>query len=613
MCGIAGWVAFDADLTARTDVIERMTATMTARGPDEGGVFVRRHAALGHRRLAVLDLPGGRQPMTAETPQGTVALVYSGETYNYRELRVELRRCGHRFRTDGDTEVVLRGYLEWGDAVAERLNGMYAFAVWDERTQTLLLVRDRMGVKPLYHHRTPDGVIFGSEPKAILANPAFRRVVDTGCLRELVGFTKAPGWSLWKDMYEVEPGTVVTVDRDGVRRRDYWRLEPRPHADDADATAGRVGELLADIVPRQMVADVPQCVLLSGGLDSSVVTALAAVEMRGRGEKARTFSVDFAGLEESFRPDEFREAPDSPFVRDVVAHVGTEHRDVLLDSRELADPALRRAVVSARDMPIGLGDIDSSMYLLFRAIRAESTVALSGEFADELFGGYIWFHHPAARDADTFPWLAFQNTYTADRTDLLRPELRRALDITAYVADEYATAVARVECPPDENPFERRMRVIGHLHLTRLVRAMLDRKDRMSMAVGLEVRVPFADHRLVEYVYNTPWSLKTLDGREKGLLLRAAGHLLPRSVTERRKSPYPSTQDDGYAAALQRQARDVLAEAGHPTFEIVDPAWVHDIVRRDPATVTGATRTGLERVLDLYHWLDIYRPELRLG
>jgi asparagine synthase (glutamine-hydrolysing) len=606
-------VAFDADLTVRTEVIDRMTATMTARGPDEGGIWTRRHVALGHRRLSVIDLPGGRQPMEVETPGGAVALVYAGETYNYRELRAELQRRGHRFRTQSDTEVVLRGYLEWGDAVAERLNGMYAFAVWDDRTGTLSLIRDRMGVKPLYYHRTPDGVIFGSEPKAILANPGFRRVVDTGCLRELVAFTKAPGWSLWKDMHEVEPGTVVTVDRDGMRHRDYWRLETRPHADDAETTVGRVADLLADIVPRQMISDVPQCVLLSGGLDSSVVTALAAAELHGREEKARTFSVDFVGLEESFRPDEFREAPDSPFVRDVVAHVGSDHRDVLLDSRQLIDPDLRRAVVSARDMPIGLGDIDSSMYLLFRAIRAESTVALSGEFADELFGGYIWFHHPGARDADTFPWLAFQNTYTADRTDLLRPELRRALDISAYVADEYATAVARVECLPGEDAFERRMRVMSHLHVTRLVRAMLDRKDRMSMAVGLEVRVPFADHRLVEYVYNTPWSLKTMDGREKGLLRQAAGHLLPRSVTERVKSPYPSTQDSGYAEALQRQARDVLAETDHQMFQIVEPAWVRDITERDPATVTGATRTGLERVLDLYHWFDIHRPELRLG
>ncbi|GAA2785405.1 asparagine synthase (glutamine-hydrolyzing) [Crossiella cryophila] len=612
MCGITGWVAFEADLTTQRPIVEAMTATMAERGPDESGVWLDRHVALGHRRLAVIDLPGGRQPMRADTPAGPVVLVYSGEVYNFTELRTQLTGLGHHFRTGSDTEVVLRGYLEWGEQLAERLNGMYAFAIWDGREQKLVLIRDRMGVKPLYLHRTPDGVLFGSEPKAVLANPRFRRRVDTGCLRELVGFTKAPGWALWRDLHEVEPGTVVTVDAAGLRERTYWRLETLEHTDDPRTSVARVSELLTDVVARQVVADVPRCVLLSGGLDSCAVTALAANELSASGEKLRSFAVDFAGYEENFRPDELRETPDSPFVREVSAHVGTEHQNVVLDSRALMDPALRRAVVAARDMPIGLGDIDSSMLLLFRAIRRESTVALSGEFADELFGGYAWFHHPAARDADTFPWLAFQNTYTADRTTPLRPELRAALDIGGYVADEYATAVAKVEHLDGEDAFARRMRTSSHLHITRLVRAMLDRKDRMSMAVGLEVRVPFADHRLVEYVYNTPWSLKTADGREKGLLRQAVAHLLPRSVVERVKSPYPSTQDTGYALALQEQAREVLAETDSPVFAVFDRAWLHQVATGAAEAVTGGVRTGVERALDFHHWADLYRPELDL-
>ncbi|MFD9735287.1 asparagine synthase (glutamine-hydrolyzing) [Umezawaea sp. NPDC059074] len=612
MCGIAGWVAFDGDLTDHLPVVDAMTASMGERGPDASGTWVRRHVALGHRRLAVIDLPGGVQPMRARTDSGVVALTFSGEVYNFRELRAELERRGHRFETRSDTEVVLRGYLEWGEDVAARLTGMYAFGLWDERVGKLVLVRDRVGVKPLYYHRTADGILFGSEPKAILANPAFERVVDVDCLRELVGFTKAPGWSLWRGMSEVEPGTVVTVDRSGLRHRTYWRLETKPHHDDLATTVGRVGELFGDAVRGQTVSDVPQCVLLSGGLDSSAVTAVAGAELAGRGEKVRTFSVDFAGYEENFTPDELRETPDSPFVRAVAEHVGSLHRDIVLDSRALADPALRRAVVAARDMPIGLGDIDSSMHLLFRAIREECTVALSGEFADELFGGYAWFHHEAARDADTFPWLAFSNAYTGDRTEMLRPDLRDRLDIGAYVADEYATAVKAVEHLDHEDALERRMRTSTHLHVTRLVRAMLDRKDRMSMAVGLEVRVPFADHRLIEYVYNAPWSMKAVGGREKSLLRTAVTSLLPSSVTERVKSPYPSTQDSGYALELQRQAKDVLAERDSGVFAVFDADWVRTAVALDPAAVTGRLRTGLERVLDLHHWIDLYRPELRL-
>ncbi|MBW4718505.1 asparagine synthase (glutamine-hydrolyzing) [Saccharothrix obliqua] len=610
MCGITGWVSYDTDLTRRQDVVDAMTRTMACRGPDDVGTWVRPHVALGHRRLAIIDLPGGRQPMSVRTAGGDVSLVYSGETYNFTELREELTRLGHVWETDSDTEVVLRGYLQWGDAVVDHLNGMYAFAIWDERDEKLVMVRDRMGVKPFYYHRTPDGVLFGSEPKAVLANPMASRVVDADGLRELLAFTKRPGWSLWKDIVEVLPGTVVTVTRDGIRARTYWKLEARPHTDDRETTVARVRELLTDTVHRQLVADVPRCVLLSGGLDSSAVTGLAAAHLD---ERLRTFSVDFLGQEENFRPDEMRDTPDSPYVRDVVRLVGSEHRDVVLDPAALTDPAVRRAMLTARDIPVGQGDMDTSLYLLFKAIREESTVALSGESADEVFGGYRWFHDEAAVNADTFPWLAFRTALTDDRPAMIEPDLLRRLRLSEYVGDQYRSAVAEVEPLDGESAREARMRVVSHLHLTRFVRMLLDRKDRASMAVGLEVRVPFCDHRLVEYVYNAPWSLKAFDGREKSLLRHATAHVLPASVRDRVKSPYPSTQDPGYAAALQQQAKEVLAEPGNRVFDLVDRAWVERVVALDPTAMDGGVRVGLDRVLDFYHWLDLYSPELRLS
>ncbi|MFC9997185.1 asparagine synthase (glutamine-hydrolyzing) [Nocardia sp. NPDC127526] len=612
MCGITGWISFEDDLRNQRPVLDAMTATMSCRGPDAGGVWSCREAGLGHRRLAVIDLPGGAQPMTADTPGGPVTLVYSGEAYNFAELRKELEDKGHRFRTDSDTEVVLRGYLEWDAGVAERLNGMYAFAVWDSRSRKLVLIRDRMGVKPLYYQRVRGGVLFGSEPKAILANPLASRTVDADGLRELIAFTKAPGWSLWKDMAEVEPGTILTVDADGIRSRTYWKLETTPHTDDRDTSVATVRELLTDTVHRQLVSDVPRCVLLSGGLDSSAVTGLAAAHLAARGETLRTFSVDYLGQEENFRPDEMRDTPDSPFIRDVVGLVGSAHDDVMLDPAALTDPAVRRACVAARDMPSGLGDVDTSLYLLFKAIRQQSTVALSGEAADEVFGGYRWFFEEESRNAKMFPWLVFRNAVTSDREELLRPDVRKLLDVPAYAADQYATAVAQVEHLPGDDEFERRMRVISHLNLTRWVRILLDRKDRMSMAVGLEVRVPFCDHRLVEYVYNTPWALKTFDGQEKSLLRQAARHVLPESVAKRLKSPYPSTQDPGYAVALQSQAKELLAESDSPVFELVSRDWLQEAVQAEAATLSGQTRHGLDRVLDLYHWFDLYSPRLQL-
>ncbi|WP_027931853.1 asparagine synthase (glutamine-hydrolyzing) [Amycolatopsis thermoflava] len=611
MCGITGWVSFETDLTQRREVLDAMTGTMACRGPDDSGTWIAPHAALGHRRLAIIDLPGGRQPMSVTTPAGEVAMVYSGEAYNFTELRRELEGKGHTFRTDSDTEVVLHGYLEWGESVADHLNGMYAFAIWDARDEKLVMIRDRMGIKPFYYYPTRDGVLFGSEPKAILANPAAKRIVDADGLRELFSFTKQPGWSLWHGMSEVEPGTIVRVDRDGVHTRTYWKLEAREHTDGQETTVARVRELMTDIVHRQLVADVPRCVLLSGGLDSSAITGLAAARLREEGEQLRTFSVDFVGQEENFKPDEMRDTPDSPFIRDVAKLVGSAHQDVVLDPAALTDPAVRRAVLTARDIPAGLGDMDTSLYLLFKAIRTESTVALSGESADEVFGGYRWFHDETARNADTFPWLAFR-TGVQDGGNLLRSDVSRKLDLDGYIADQYRTALAQVEHLDGVSAEERRMREVCHMHLTRMVRALLDRKDRASMAVGLEVRVPFCDHRLVEYVYNTPWSLKTFDGREKSLLRHATKHVLPQSVVDRVKSPYPSTQDPGYAAALQQQAKEVLATPGDPVFELASREWVTDAVDQDPATMTSQTRHGLDRLLDLHHWFDIYRPELRV-
>ncbi|WP_066942486.1 asparagine synthase (glutamine-hydrolyzing) [Streptomyces lushanensis] len=612
MCGITGWVSFDRVLLDASETLDAMTKTMSCRGPDAGGTWISGPAALGHRRLAIIDLPGGRQPMTLTTPRGTLVLVYSGETYNFTELRGELTGRGHRFTTDSDTEVVLHAYLEWGEAMAERLNGMYAFAIWDGRDQKLVMIRDRMGIKPFYYYPIPGGVLFGSEPKAILANPLARARVGLDGLRELFGFVKTPGHAIWDGMREVEPGTLVTVDHNGPRRHVYWSLETRPHTDDRDTTVARVRTLLDDIVRRQLVSDVPRCTLLSGGLDSSAMTALAAVQLAESGEKVRSFAVDFVGRTEHFVADELRTTPDTPFVHDVAHASGTDHQDIVLDSNDLADPEVRARVIRARDIPMGLGDMDSSLYLLFRAIRERSTVALSGESADEVFGGYLQFFDEEARRADTFPWLVRSEEYIGDDADVLRPEVNKTLDMRGFLQDNYAAAVAEVERLDGESDFEYRMRKICALHLTRFVRLLLDRKDRTSMAVGLEVRVPYCDHRLVEYVYNAPWSMKSFDGREKSLLREATADLLPRSVYDRVKSPYPSTQDPKYAIALQEQVRDLLTDPSHPVFEVLDTERVRHLAERETPQTTMASRRGLERTLDMALWMDMYRPEITL-
>ncbi|GAA2131218.1 asparagine synthase (glutamine-hydrolyzing) [Actinomadura napierensis] len=597
MCGITGWVDYERDLTREHATALAMTRTMALRGPDDEGLWTSPHAALGHRRLAVIDVEGGVQPMT----EGPATLVYSGETYNFHELRRDLEGRGHRFRTRSDTEVVLHAYLEWGAEFVERLNGMYAFALWDARREELLLGRDRMGIKPLFYAPTQNGVLFGSEPKAILANPLFDARVDEEGLLELLTNAKTPGHGIYKGMYEVVPGHTVTVSRSGVTDRRYWALTAREHTDDVPATVRHVRELLDDIVERQLISDVPLCTLLSGGLDSSALTALADRAL-GR-DHVRSFAVDFVDETGGFVPDEMRETADGPYVHDVAAHVGCDHADVVLGNDQLASPEAMRTVLRARDLP-AMGDMDSSLYLLFAEVRRQSTVALSGESADEVFGGYRWFHDPDVVGADAFPWTS---AALGQGLDLLDPSLRG--DADAYLRDRYHEALTEVPHLPDASPRERRMREICHLHLTRMVRLLLDRKDRMSMAVGLEVRVPFCDHRLVEYVFNTPWSHKTYDGREKSLLRGAVADVLPDSVVRRRKSPYPATQNPGYERAVRERLRAVAADSSAPVHDYLDLDAVKTALDRPVGKASiQRDRVPIERALAISDWLAEYHP-----
>ena len=617
MCGITGWVSYDRDLTAERATLEAMTQTMVCRGPDGAGVWLDAHVGLGHRRLAVIDIEGGKQPMWVEQGGRTVLVTtYSGEIYNFRELRAELASRGHVFRTSSDTEVALHAYLEWGESFTRRLNGMYALALWDPPKGQLLLVRDRMGIKPLYYYPTDDGVLFGSEPKAILAHPQVRPVVDAEGFAELLAFTKTPGHAVYRGMCELRPGHVVRVRREGLTVKRYWALEAREHTDDLDTTVSTVRGLLDDIVTRQLIADVPLCTLLSGGLDSSVITALAARGLAAAGTgPVRSFSVDFIGYTDNFKADGMRATPDGPYAHALAEHVGAEHSDIVLDTAALTDRGHRGAVLAARDLPAGFGEADTSLYLLFRAIRGQTTVALSGESADEVFGGYSWFHDADAVASDTFPWLAgrrniggFAGAQAGSRESLLDRGLLDQLDLDGYRDVRYREALAQVPYLAGQSGHERRMREIFYLHLTRFVQLLLDRKDRMSMAVGLEVRVPFCDHRLVQYVFNTPWAMKAFDGREKSLLRAATLDVLPQSVAQRVKSPYPSTQDPRYAEGLRIELKQLLDDADSPALSLVNMA-----AARAAADSGGeGVRSSAELVLGLDAWLRAYDTELSL-
>ncbi|MFJ4156123.1 asparagine synthase (glutamine-hydrolyzing) [Pseudomonas sp. NPDC089752] len=602
MCGITGWVDYTRDLAQATAAIGAMTDTLALRGPDASGSWQHRHALLGHRRLAIIDLSGGVQPMTFRFASGEeVALIYTGEVYNHNELRERLRKAGHHFYTRSDTEVVLHAYLEWGEQCCEYLSGMFAFAIFDGRDGHFLLVRDRLGVKPLYYARHQQGLLFGSEIKAILAHPEFASALDVVGLVDALSLSRGTVRTALRGVDELPPGHRLSWRPNAQPKLSrYWQLQRREHRDDLASTVAHTRELLDKALGEQLYADVPVCSLLSGGLDSTILTAMA--QQRGT---VNSFSVDFVGQAEQFQSDEFRPERDQPYALAAAEFIGSHHQTILIDNRELVDHPARKAVYRANDSAATFGDVDTSLYLLFKAIRGHSTVAISGEAADEVFGGYAWFRDPQAIAAQRFPWLSRMQLL---QPELINPEFNRQCNFADYQDSCYHQALDSVEHLPGDSPQERRMRELCHMHLQRWLPILLDRKDRLSMAASLEVRVPFTDHALVEYVYNVPWAIKGKDGQEKWLLKQACADILPPAVLQRRKSPYPTSANLAYERFLRERIKRLLAEAGSPVFQVIDRGRLAAELRQPEGYFNSQLRrNNLETALALDTWLRDYR------
>lgn len=573
MCGITGFIQWHGDLTQHSQLLVQMTETLANRGPDAAGTWISGPCAFGHRRLSVIDPENGAQPMIARQGDHTYAIVYNGELYNAPELKAELKRQGHHFRTTCDTEVLLHAYMEWGPGCTERLNGIFAFAVWDGREERVFFARDRLGVKPLFYSLKGDTLVFGSEPKALLKHPKVRPEVGAEGLAEIfiIGPARTPGQGVYKDLAELRPGHAMIYSREGLRSYAYWKLEASPHNDNEDETAAKVRELLTDTLERQLVSDVPVCSLLSGGLDSSALSALAVDYYRRTGQgQVDTYSVDYVDNDKHFTSHSFQPGADGPWIKRMTEELGTRHHYIAFDTPELVQ-ALDNALF-ARDLP-GMADVDSSLYLFCREIKKNATVAISGEAADEIFGGYPWFHRDEMLYSGTFPWSVAPKM----RAGLLSPEIREWIRPLEYLGDRYSDAVAEAPKLEGETGKRAQMRIMSYLNITRFMPTLLDRKDRMSMGVGLEVRVPYCDHRLVQYVWNIPWEIKTVGGREKGILRKALEGVLPDDVLYRKKSPYPKTHNPAYLEAVRQRTLDILDDPDSPLLPLIDAEAIRGI------------------------------------
>ena len=612
MCGIAGWLDHNTDMREKGERLDAMSASLARRGPDEHGAMIQQEAALLHRRLSVIDPENGRQPMSTLYNGEKFTIVYNGELYNTDELRDRLKEAGFGFSTRSDTEVLLKAYCYYKEACADMLNGIYAFAVYEQEARRLFLCRDRIGVKPLFYHQYRGGLIFSSEIKAILNSGMIGPAVDEEGLYELFFLSPArtPGGGIFKGISELLPGEYACYENGRLKKTRYYTLTAHPHEDSEEQTIERMRYLLTDAIERQLVSDVPMCFFLSGGLDSSIICQTAS-NFYKRNKKARihTFSVEYRDNRRYFTPGLFQPNADADFIHLMVESAGSQHHEVILDNDDLFD-ALYPAV-EARDLP-GYVDIDSSLLLFCREIKRDFTVALSGECADELFGGYPWYHNREILFEDCFPWSREQAVRRQVVKDGLLPRGEE------YVRQRYLDTIAAADKLPDDSPLDARMREMFALNFYWFMQCLLERKDRCSMYSGLEVRVPFCDLRLTDYAYNMPWELKAYGGREKGIVRKAFEDILPREIVYRKKSPYPKTHNPRYMSRCVDKIREIMNDSSRRINTLISREGIEDIIEH-PDRLSSPWYGQLMRapqilayLIELDFWLEEYRADIRI-
>lgn len=610
MCGFSGFynpkASYLESFEQYQSILTNMTRVLFHRGPDGNGTYLKQHCGLSHTRLSIIDLEKGAQPFIVDD----YAIVYNGELYNTEELRNVLKASGERFDTHSDTEVILRGLIKEGPDFINKLNGIFAFAFYNYYEDTLMIARDSFGVKPLFYYHDNDTFVFSSEIKGLLAYPTIKPVLKKEGLQELFGLGPARRnyFGIFDGVKECIPGHYLLLNRQGMIDKEYFRLESKHHTDDYKTTVDKTRQLLISAIRRQMVSDVPICTFLSGGIDSSVVSAVCADNL----PRLTTFSFDFVDNDIYFQSNSFQPSQDRPYVDKMVSYLDSDHHYLFCDNQKMAD--LLYDSVRAHDLPC-MADVDSSLLYFCSEVSRTHKVVLTGECADEIFGGYPWFHRAEFFKPHQFPW-------TPDLTPrllVLDPELRNKLSLEEYVAEACRESVNEINLLEDESPVEKQRRQISYLNIRYFMQTLLNRMDRTSMHSGLEARVPFCDRELLCYVFNVPWEMKAKDGTVKSLLRQASKGLLPDEILFRKKSPYPKTYHPAYENILKERLKDCLHDASSPLNDLVDKQYLFTFLdeKKDYSKPWyGQLMAGpqmLAYLLQINFWLKEYNITISLN
>jgi len=606
MCGIAGAISFLDDMREDMKIYENMQKSMIRRGPDQRGIVLTENSALIHTRLAVIDIKGGRQPMQFKAGEHNYTIVYNGELYNTAEIRAELEN-DFEFETTSDTEVVLKSYVKWNSECIDKFNGIFAFAVWDEYDKKLFIARDRIGVKPFFYFMNDRKFIFASEIPTLLEHPEIPHEIDETSVAELLLMApgRTGGCGVIKNIKELKPGYCGFYSEKGLEIRRYWRLKAYELHETFEETVEHTRELVTDSIKRQLVSDVPVCTFLSGGLDSSIISSVANSEFKKAGKVLDTFSIDYRDNDKYFQKSHFQPNSDPEYINCMSEYLGCNHHWCVVDTPELVD-ALYDSVL-ARGLP-GMADVDASMLIFCREIKKHGTVALSGECADELFGGYPWYRDKDIRMTDGFPWAQS----TEYRSRFICDYYRRKIDCMDYVYSAYRRTADYAEKLDTDSPVDYRMREMTQLNFDWFMQNLLDRKDRMSMYSGLEVRVPFCDYRIAEYMYNVKWEYKDYQGREKGLLREAMKDTLPEKVLHRKKSPYPKTHNPNFLNAVTERLKNIIDSPDCRLTELVNREELERLLRHEDNVQWYGQLMNLPQTIAYFIQLDYWLRKFKI-
>ena len=615
MCGFTGYANFIDKIHHSKSVIQQMNASLSKRGPDEDGYYYSDYVHLAHKRLIVIDPEGGKQPMLEHYSYGDYIICYNGQIYNTEELKNILIENGFEINTHSDTEILLKSYIHFGNSVVNYLNGIFAFAIFNTKKEELFIARDHFGVKPFFYTIQNNTFIFASEIKAIFKFPGVEKIIDSQGISELFGIgpSHTSGTTVFKNIFELKPAHFGVFNKSGLHLTKYWSLKSKEHTDSLGKTCENIKYFLNDSITRQLVSDKPICTFLSGGLDSSIITKFVADYYQKEGlPPLDTYSIDYVDNDKNFVKSDFQPNSDNYYIDLMTKNLHTKHHKIIIDTPELAS-SLEDAMI-ARDMP-GMADIDSSLLLFCKNVKNEMTVALTGECADEIFGGYPWFFREDSLNSGTFPW----SIAIEERQKLLNSDISSKVNLKDYIDYRYNESLKEVEILESDSKETAEKRKISYLTLNWFMQTLLDRSDRMAMYNGFELRVPFCDYRLAEYVWNIPWEMKALKGREKGLLRYVCKDFLPDEIVDRKKSPYPKTHNPTYLSKVKVMLSNIMEKSDAPINSLLNRDYILSILESNGEAFSrpwfGQLMTGPQLMAYLCQvnmWLEKYQPKIEI-